>query len=379
MRSLTWVIKSSKLCNLRCSYCYEWNELSDSRRMSAELWKRVLVAIRTHNELETARHGRVNATSIVWHGGEPLLLPLEYMQRVIGLQREVFGERALDRSHFPNNMQSNLYRLRDEQIAFLQENSFSLSVSLDVVPGVRLSVNGKPTEQDVIANVQRLRAAGFKPGGIAVLASHTAKDVLKVYEFFRTMGMPLRILPLFEGPSERPMERFNLTSDELVAALETLFVHWVESGMEIPVVPFLEYFEVALRKIQGLQIAPYDRGLWGDRVFVVNTNGDLYLVQHAYRTELKLGNLMEQTFEEIVASPRYAESVAEENHERAARCGACAYRGACNGWPLFSTRYPNEDLTSPCPIASRTMAFMEKYLRQNGYGREKLQVLAATA
>jgi uncharacterized protein len=371
-RPLTWVIKASKLCNLRCSYCYEWNELGDARRMPFELWEKILIAIRTHNELEAGRCGRSAQSSIVWHGGEPLLLPLDYMRKVMCLEQKVFGEDRRGREHFPNNMQSNLYRITDGQIAFLKENDFSVSVSLDVVPGVRLSVNGKPTEQDVIASIARLHAAGFRPGGIAVLASHTAKDILRVYEFFASQGMPMRILPLFEGPSERPLERFNLSSDEIVSSMVRLFEHWI-ADLRVPVVPLTEYFEVALRKIMGLSIPRYDRRSGGDRVFVVNTNGDLYLVQHAYSEPKKLGSLMHQTYEQIVASQRYAESVQEEIDEQNARCGRCDYRHACSGWPLFATRYPREDLEAPCPIASRCMAAMETFLRDKGYGRKELQ------
>ncbi len=146
---------------------------------------------------------------------------------------------------------------------------------------------------------------------------------------------------------------------------------------KIPIVPFTEYFEAALRKMSGLQVARYNRAVGGDKVFVVNTNGDLYLVQDAYNIEKKLGNLMEQTFEEIVASTRYRESIVEEISEQKARCMQCDYRHACTGWPLFSSRYAHEDLNTPCPVASRCMAFMERFLREQGYDQQTLAQISA--
>jgi len=143
-KALTWVIKASKQCNLRCAYCYEYNELADARRMPLELWEKMLRAIRTHNEMETARHNLPNISSIVWHGGEPLLLPLEYMKQVMDLEYSILGDSPYSRAHFPNGMQTNCYHVRDEQIAFLKAHNFNISVSVDVMPGVRLSVNGKP-------------------------------------------------------------------------------------------------------------------------------------------------------------------------------------------------------------------------------------------
>jgi len=184
--------------------------------------------------------------------------------------------------------------------------------------------------------------------------------------------MPFRILPLFEGPSERPMERFNLSSDDIVAAMERLFLYWMEKETSIPVGPFMEYVEVVLRSMCDLRVSRYNRRVSGDKVFVVNTNGDLYLVQHAYTESKKLGNLMDQTYEEIVASPRYAESVIEEITEQTTRCGGCDYRYACTGWPLFATRYPNEDSSAPCPIASRCMGFIEKFFREQGFSKASL-------
>jgi hypothetical protein len=40
----------------------------------------------------------------------------------------------------------------------------------------------------------------------------------------------LRILPLFDGPAERPSEHFAIEHPEIVRALERMFRHWVETG-----------------------------------------------------------------------------------------------------------------------------------------------------
>ena len=78
MWNITWAVKASKLCNLRCRYCYEWDDLSNPARMPVEGWARVLTAARRYHDLHAARFGGRYTTAIVWHGGEPLLLPRPY-------------------------------------------------------------------------------------------------------------------------------------------------------------------------------------------------------------------------------------------------------------------------------------------------------------
>jgi uncharacterized protein len=75
--SREWVVKASKFCNLRCKYCYEWNELAQRERMSLSLWAKILDAIRELNQRTERATGLVPTDIIVWHGGEPTALPTE--------------------------------------------------------------------------------------------------------------------------------------------------------------------------------------------------------------------------------------------------------------------------------------------------------------
>lgn len=57
-----FVMKISKYCNLRCNYCYEYNELGNKQRMSLDLISRIFENIaRNADEFESV--------SFIWHGG----------------------------------------------------------------------------------------------------------------------------------------------------------------------------------------------------------------------------------------------------------------------------------------------------------------------
>lgn len=46
MWTMSWTVKVSKLCNLRCRYCYEWEGLANPARISLAEWAKILTAIK---------------------------------------------------------------------------------------------------------------------------------------------------------------------------------------------------------------------------------------------------------------------------------------------------------------------------------------------
>jgi len=67
VRNVEWVVKISKLCNLRCTYCYEFPFLGNPERMSLHDLFRMFQHIADYYSDNPKR------MDFVWHGGEPLL------------------------------------------------------------------------------------------------------------------------------------------------------------------------------------------------------------------------------------------------------------------------------------------------------------------
>ncbi len=374
IQSVTWVVKASKFCNMRCGYCYEWNELSNRTRMEAHTWVGLFKAMGAYHRLLASR-SRDSETQIVTrfilHGGEPTALPLPYLEEVMRLKAQTLSDMGMDADAIQNSVQTNLYAPSEEMIDFLALHRFSVGVSYDVQPGVRLSVSGQPTESRVRRNIDKLRERGFPVGGIAVLARHTHEKLIEVYEYFADQGIALRILPLFEGPSERPWGQFALSHDACVAALEKLFVHWLETGVRVSLAPFVDDFETVLRKMLHVEVRPYDRRANGDGVMLVNVDGDLFRILDAYDKHLRMGNVRDQGIDEILESQEYADSLRRDEAHRQKYCSTCMYAGGCNGWPAFANQYTGS-YEGHCPITYRIHLFMEAYLRRHGFGESEL-------
>ena len=316
LRMVNWVVKVSKLCNLRCRYCYEWDELHRRERMSLSQWEHLLTAIRDHHQARRAACGGPFKSTIIWHGGEPLLLPLSYLRSVFQMQHAMLGG-LLDTGAVINAMQTNLYRISDEQIALLKAEHVQLGVSCDVVGGVRLSLGDCETEDEVARNMDRLGAARLDFGAIAVLAAHTAPRITDIYEFYRSLGVGMRFLPLFAAPLNTPDASFAITTAEVERALERLFVHRVQQKRRVSVLPIDDCIATVLRRRVGAPAWKYDRKI-GEWAFIVNRDGMLYQTHEAYDARWALGNLFEQPLDAIMTSPPYVASLARDRARRRA-------------------------------------------------------------
>lgn len=378
MYRLTWVVKASKLCDLRCRYCYEWNELGDPARMALRDWRRLLEAARAYHDLSAQRLKVPIESRIVWHGGEPLLLPAAYVREVLALERDVFGAEALARGEVANVIQTNLHALSDEKIELLREGAFAVGVSMDFVGGVRLTLSGRRTEVRVAENLDRLRAAGFAPGAITVLARHTLPNLRQIYDFFESLEMSLRILPLFPSPLNTPEAPFALTTREMVDGLDDLFVYWLDRGCPIPVEPLREYLKSALMRLSSLAREPWSRRTHGDGVLIVNTDGDLFQVIDAYEKGKALGNVFRQGIGEILDSRAYADSLTRSDDVFAEHCAPCPFLGPCNGAPVYESTLANSP-GGRCAIAYEVQTFIERHLREVGLDDRELAALLPEA
>jgi uncharacterized protein len=367
--SLTWVVKTSKLCNLRCSYCYEWDELDNPTRMSRRTWLKLLDAVAEYHDLIRAQ-GRSPRTSLVLHGGEPLVMPQSELSWLATTFTDRFGDRTRS-GEFRLGVQTNLFRLTDDHITLFREHRISVGVSFDGVPGVRANLNGLHTEDRVRNNMGRLAQAGVPFGLITVLAAHTAPYLEQVYEWVVRQQLPWRVLPLFDGPESRDDRRFAIDQSELVATMCRLFERWFNDGASHPLDPLSEYLQTAVKHLVGIRPRLYDRAVDGDGVFVVNLDGRLYRVVDGYDVSLALGSVAEQSMADLLQSSAYIQSLSRDVTERARYCIECQFAGPCAGWHIYEARQTG-DHQGRCPLAYPVIAHIQERLLALGYDRGRL-------
>jgi uncharacterized protein len=369
-RLINWVIKLSKLCNLRCGYCYEWNELGDPRRMSAELVDKVLGAAADLHRIRLKTTPTVR-TTLIMHGGEPLVLPLDYLRGFLDAARGYFAGLAHEIA-----LQSNLYKVTQAQIDLVKAYNVGVGVSYDVAPGVRLTAAGGESAPRVEENIARVRAAGIPLAAIVVIARHTAPRLRQVYDHFAAEGMMLRVLPLADGPEERPTDSFAISLDETTQAMCDLFDYWFETGLRVGVDPFRTYVKDAIRLLLGVTVDKYDRSAAGDYAFFVNVDGRLYAERDAYEVPRALGDLNHQPIAELIRSAPYQASLEREAELIRRACPNCPLDASCAGWPIVATKSRGQ-FDTPCAIAPAVTLHIVRRLKEWGFDRaELLRMLA---
>lgn len=365
-RAINWIIKLSKLCNLRCGYCYEWNELGNPQRMSTGLMESVVQAAEDLHRLRLKTTPSVR-TTLIMHGGEPLVLPLDYLRDFLDVARRHFGGLSHEIA-----LQSNLYKISEAQIRLLKEFNVGLGVSYDVAPGVRLTAQGRESAPRVEENIRIVRQSGLPLAAIVVVGRHTAPKLRQVYDHFAGNGMMLRVLPLADGPVERPTDSFMISLQETLVAMCDLFDYWFESGLQVPVDPFRTYMKDAIRFLLGIRVPKYDRRGAGDYAFFVNVDGRLYAERDAYERPLALGDLGIQPMAEVLSSEAYQASLAREAALVAHNCPTCPLDASCAGWPIVATKSRGQ-FDTPCAVAPAITLHIVRRLQSWGFGRAELQ------
>jgi len=320
--SIDFIVKISKFCNLRCTYCYEYDELGNKRRMSLEQ----LRAFFEHIAATAAAHGRVR---FIWHGGEPLLIPLQVYENIGRLQREVFPPTLT----VVNLVQTNLTVLTDAQLEFLRDKRFfseGLGVSFDVYGDQRIDIRGRLRTETVLANLQRLQDAGIRFGAITVLARNTLPKIVPIFRFFETLGVGFRLLPIYKSANAVQLDAHALSFAEITGALKAVFDAWWVSERATPVQPLGEYLRYASAVVGGAPKTLHDPAS-GERSFIVDTDGSAYGQANSYEPGYAYGNVFGQDFGELLASAARQRAVDESRRRLDRHCASCPYHGHCPG------------------------------------------------
>jgi len=381
-RSAQFVVKISKYCNLRCSYCYEFADLGTKARMPLDLIRALFQNIAPY--VTRKQYAEIE---FVWHGGEPLLIPLEYYDEISRLQKEIFT----DGVRVANGLQTNLTVLTNRHLSYLKDRKFfsGLGVSVDPYGDQRVDKRGGQTTPTVLANMQRLRDAEIPFGAIVVVARNTIAHMHDICRFFDKLGISTRFLPFYlttidEVISSEQINSHAVSFDELIYAFNVIIDEWFRSSNAPNWDPLDEYTDYAIAHITGKPVYRYDR-FETESVFVVNLDGRVWGAGDTYLSEAAYGNLFTDDFEAILnsASRRLVAARAQERREK--YCAPCPYYGACPGFFVGDASADQERLleSGGCPVRVIVERILRKFTESGLEGmfsgaRAQAQVRAET-
>jgi len=327
MNHLSLVVKATRLCNLRCSYCNDWRT-GPGQTMSFEV-----MANMTAKALSDPSHRLVE---ICWHGGEPTVLPISWFRRALLVQSRFRrpGQLVL------NSIQSNGTRLSEEWARFLREAGFVVSVSVDgpkeIHDRFRTYASGKPSFDDVAGNVQLLQAYEVPVGVLMVVdEASIAAGPERLFEFMVEFGAEryglLAAMPRAQPdarrltPTEHYVEPARMT--EFLAGLYDCWLAHGDAGIRIR-----EIADLRNRLAGAGRVTCTLAGGCVGNLYSVEPNGDVnHCDEFLDDEDYVVGNIVRQDFAEIRRGPKLR-ALEAENEAALDRMRSCREFSVCNGW-----------------------------------------------
>ena len=320
------------ICDLDCSYCYYLSKErlypGSSFRMSDETLDAVTRQYLTSQPVPEATFG--------WQGGEPTLLGIEFFEQALKLQHRYApaGMRVL------NTMQTNGMHLDDEWCRFFKQNGFLIGISIDgpayLHDVYRRDKGGHPTFERVMAGLQLLQRHEVEYNVLTTVHAANVEHPLEVYRFVRDeLGAAfVQFIPIVERDNDTGFQEGNRATLRSVAGrrygqfLMAVFDEWVQRDVGRV---FVQLFDVALAAWTGQNPGLCVYANTCGNAVALEHNGDLYSCDHYVQPSHRLGNILEQSLGELVASPLQQRFGSAKRDDLPRYCRTCEVRFVCNG------------------------------------------------
>ncbi len=327
----TLIIKPTNACNARCRYCSAAHAHA-GKVMSADVLRATLGFFAAR-----AAHTGARQLGIIWHGGEPLLMPREFWEEVLACDAALRREHGVACEH---RIQSNLTCLTPELVPVLKRllgPRGTVGTSADMLPGVR-ELAGAPEgeyHRRWDRAVRLLAHEEIRYGILYVVHKESLPFLPEIYRFFRTHypAAGLRFNPLYRQGRASESENWTslgIAAEEWGDALATLFAAWTEDGRPENVQPFAPWWRLHTRG--AFRPTCECSGKCVDTHFAVDGEGEVYLCgRSSDGGQLRYGNVASLALQELEGLPLRRRLANRAAYLRLTACRECAWWRFCHG------------------------------------------------
>lgn len=337
---------AGSLCNLDCSYCYYLDkaEIYGGRepRMTLEMLETV---IREYVEANDSREIMFN-----WHGGEPLVLGLDFYRKAVEFERKYAPDRVIR-----NTVQTNATLVDREWARFFKDNGFLLGVSVDGPEDIhdkfRKDKGGAPTFARVMKGLETLAAEDVPFNTMSTINSCCEGRGLEVYHFLKGIGSRyMQFMPVVEhvkypvvnGREDRKarpyivdpqtegarIARWSVSPVAFGRFVCDIFDEWIRNDVGSY---FVNLFDATLANwcgaTPGLCVYCQTCGACA----VIEHNGDVYPCDHFVYPKYLLGNIREKKLRDMIESDASVRFGIAKRNALPRKCRSCKYLFACAG------------------------------------------------
>jgi len=324
------VIQPTPFCNIDCRYCY----LPDRN-------SRAVVAPETLCNLfsQVFASGWVrDCLSVVWHAGEPLVLPVEFYQNAF---RTI---EALKPAELPlvHSFQTNGTLIDAAWCEFFAEQHVNVGVSIDGPKRLhdrnRLTRAGRGTFDKTIAGIRLLRQYGVPFHVISVLSLDSMLAPGEMFDFYVAEGIQQVCFNVEESEGAHVSQSFADSSVE-AAYYRFLSEFWRLSAAMPGKITFIREIEHALQQVIRPKDAPFSNQLvepfsitsmdWAGHISTFSP--ELLGLKNALYGNFLLGNINHDALVDMPRQANFARML-EDIEAGVAMCReSCEYFSVCGG------------------------------------------------
>lgn len=325
MKPFTLLVKpASADCNLRCRYCFylDRSELypgSLRHRMNHEVLERMISSYMATNQ---------PVYGFGWQGGEPTLMGEGFFKKVTALQSR-YGRTG---EVVSNGLQTNGTLIDDGLAQHLARYNFLTGISLDGPPEIhdsqRVTIDGRGSHQGVMRGIATLRRNGAEFNILTLVSQANVRQAELIYRYLCAEGFFFQqYIECVEPDESGNLRPYSLRGEEWGEFLCRLFDLWYAHDTRR--VSIRMFDSILARLVDGV---PNVCNIGTDcrQYLVVEHNGDVYPCDFYVEKDLRLGNVMIDSWEHMLAHPVYKAFGLRKRHWPD-ECTGCSYRFICAG------------------------------------------------
>lgn len=312
------IIKVTDSCNFNCNFCYYAQRSLHSDLMPLDLCKRIIRETYEYNIRNNNTKMRV-----IFHGGEPLLQPIEFYEAIFEYEKELSGAHEME---FLHSLQTNGYRITKDWIKLFKLMNIDVGISIDGPEELNFHYNSKGVSkctERVLQNIKMLSSENIPFGVISVITDKHISHAQEIYDF--CVSNNIRDLSLnycYNNESNSSVSNKGL-SDFLINLFDLYFYGNYELN--------IREFNEMIAKITGYcsdTCATCNRENCGQYISF-DSYGNVFFCDNAYDKTKAIGNITSSSLYDIIDSTAYLNEIiaARRNYEN--NCKKCEMCYAC--------------------------------------------------
>ena len=383
-RIQTIVLQPTPFCNIYCKYCY-LQQRNDTSKMSLETVKATFERV-----FDSSFAG--DQITVIWHAGEPLVMPVSYYEAAFQLIEELRPASVQIRHSF----QTNGILVTKEWCDLIRRWRVGVGVSIDGPRHMhdtnRVTRDGKGTFDRAIRGARLLKEEGIPFHVISVLSTKGLECAEELYAFYLEEGIEDVCFNVEESEGTHVSELMTLPQETVQAKFHSFLHRFWSISRAKPGVRYIREIESMIPRIfrpdapscSNEQVSPLAMLNIDCNGNVSSFSPELLGYKNESYNDFIVGNVHEHTLQQMLQSSTMRAMVTDIQAGVDACRNECGYFSLCGGgapvnklsengsFNSTKTSFCNLIQITPTNLILNALSQMEDALAKTKRGSEQL-------